>query len=73
MITLLIATAIIAVMFIVMVQEAGLPAHRTGWVAPLSLPRSLSRYARSVGGKLMVTLTALIFLITVRIFAIAIK
>jgi len=72
-ITILIATAIIGVVFIVMMKEAWFAAHRTRWIAALSLPLSLPRYARSVGGKLMLAVSAKILLITVRILAVTIK
>jgi len=58
-------------------KKRGFPTARTRRIGPSlrspSLPHSLFRYARSVGGKLMKAVPALIFLKTSTIFAVAIK
>ena len=71
----LVPATVICVMLIVVMKEAGLAA---GWTRriltrPPSFPLSLSRYARSVGGKLMPAIFALILLIPIGGFSKAVK
>lgn len=80
MVAALIAAAIVSVMSIVVVQETGFPADWAGWIRslirswrPTSLPRSLPRYARAFGGKLVIAHPAKILLIAIGIFAVTIK
>jgi hypothetical protein len=69
-IALFIAAAIVAVMFIVMVQEAGFPASWAGRIFPLTI---CPLRPRAFGCKLMMAVSAEIFLISMRIFAVTIK
>jgi hypothetical protein len=65
-----VAAAVIAVMLIVMMHEAGFSADRTGRIVP---PTICPLRPRAFGCKLMMTVPALIFLIPIRIFAVTIK
>ena len=76
-ITAFVATTVVGVIIVVVVNKSSFSAAWTRRIWPLtrppSLPLSLSRYAWSVGCKLVFTGTAEILLVTIRIFAIAIK
>ena len=74
MIAFLVPAAVVCVVFIIVMKEAGFPAHRTQWIGPLARPTNLplSRL-RAVRCKLMTTNQAEMFLIPVQVFAIAIK
>jgi len=68
MVAPLIPATVIRVMFVIVVQEAGLSALWARRVAPLARFRF-----RAVGRKLMAARTAEILLIPVKVFAIAVK
>jgi len=76
-VALLVATPVIRIMLVIMMQEARFSAHRTHRIWPLSrsanLHLSLFRYAQSVGCKLMEAVPALVLLIAKLIFAVTIK
>lgn len=70
----LVAAAVIAVMLMVMVEEAGLPAHGTGGGIPLTGTANLPPPGlRPFGRKLVTALTAKVFLVAVGVFAVTIK
>ena len=74
MVAVFVAAAIVAVIFVIVMQEGGLPAHRAGGVVPSARPTNLPLPGlRPIRGKLVTALTAKIFLVTVRVFAVTIK
>lgn len=70
-VTLLVAAAVIAVVFPIMVQKGGFPAHRAGRI--ISHLRSPWPPCGRIRRELMSTLLALVFLVTMFIFSVAIK
>lgn len=74
MVAMFIGAAVVCVVIVVVVNKAGFSTAWTRGIWPLARSPSLplSR-PRAVGGRLVVTSTALIFLITVRILAVTIK
>ena len=71
MVTFLVTAAVVAVMFLVMVQESGLSTDRTGRIRPCTRFSRLT--GRCIRGKLMTAFAAEIFLETSFIFAVTIK
>lgn len=70
-VTLLVAAAVMAVVFPIMVQEGGFSAHRAGRVN--FRPRTARVPRQRIRRELMPTLLALVFLVTMFIFSVAIK
>jgi hypothetical protein len=69
-IALFVTAAVVAVMLIVMMQEAGLPANRARRITPLT---SFPLRPRAFGCKLVIARPALILLIPIRISAVTIE
>ena len=67
MVALLVTAAIVAVMLPIVVQESGFPTNWTGWIIRIPLLRRCFRRP------LMSALFALVLLVTMEIFSIAIK
>jgi hypothetical protein len=69
-IALFITTTVVTVMFIVVMQEAGIS---TNWAGRMFGPAICLFHPRRFGGKLMFAVPAEVLLITIRIFAVTIK
>ena len=74
MVAVFVAAAIVTVIFVIVMQEGGLPAHRAGRVVPPARATNLPLPGlRPIRGKLVTALAAKIFLVSVRVFAVTIK
>ena len=74
MVVALVAAAIVAVIHVVVVQEGGLPAHRASGAVPLARAINFPPPGlRPIGCKLVMALTAEVFLVSVRVFAVTIE
>jgi len=69
-IALFVTAAVVAVMLVVVVEEAGFTANGTGRIFPLTI---CPLRPRAFGCKLMMAVPAEIFLISIFIFAVTIK
>ena len=71
MVALFVTATVVGIMLVVVMKERSFTTARTAWIGTLARPSRLTD--QGVRGKLMFAMAAKIFLITMRIFAVAIE